>query len=66
MNKFVKVPLERIRELLSEEFTLIELEGVGVDNWHGYEECEEVYPEISDKEIESEFTIFELHHDFKE
>jgi len=59
MNRYVKVPLKRIMDLLSSETTLMELEAAGVDNWPGMEECGELYPEISDVDIENEFVIFE-------
>lgn len=40
MEKFVKVPIKRYLELENSESQLLELEGAGVDNWPGYEECE--------------------------
>ena len=59
MEKFVKVPLKRIKQLLSSELTLSELEGAGVDNWQGIDECGELYPEVSDEDVEKKFTIVE-------
>jgi hypothetical protein len=39
-NKFYKISENRLRELLSTEAELIELEIMGVDNWSGYGECD--------------------------
>lgn len=59
MEKFVTLPLKRLKDLISKENTLLELENAGVDNWQGIEECGELYAEVSDEEVEYEFTIFE-------
>lgn len=60
MAKYVKVSLERIKDLLNCEDQLYRLEGAGVDNWQGYEECWDDYEsEVSDKTVELEFTIFD-------
>ena len=39
-NKFYKISENRLRELLSTEVELIELENMGVDNWSGYGDCD--------------------------
>ena len=52
MEKFVKIKLSKYKDLLSSEATLSELEYAGVDNWQGIEECNDLYPEISDKDID--------------
>lgn len=60
MGKFVKVSLSRVKDLLNCEDQLSRLEDGGVDNWQGYEECWEDYnSEVSNAEVEGEFTIFE-------
>lgn len=60
MGKYVKVDLDRIKDLLNSEDQLWRLEGAGVDNWQGYEECWEDYePKVSDETVEVEFTILD-------
>lgn len=60
MSRYVKVPIRRIKELLNYEDQLLRLEGAGVDNWQGYEECWDDYEsEVSDKTVQSEFPILE-------
>lgn len=49
MEKFVKVPIKRYIELENSENQLLELEALGVDNWHGYEEAEFIV--FSEKDI---------------
>ena len=58
--KYVRVSLERIKELINAEDQLYRLEGAGVDNWQGYDECWEDYtPEPTDEMVEEEFTILD-------
>ena len=55
--KYYKVSEDKLKELITHEWELLELENAGVDNWGGYEETEEILEEEVNKYIESEFTI---------
>lgn len=58
MKEFVKVPLNRIKELLDYENQLLCLESGGVDNWEWYGECFDDYDSnVSNEEVEAEFVI---------
>lgn len=59
MKKYVKVEISRFCDLLSAEHTLLELEGAGVDNWSGIEECGELYPEYTEEYITKNYTVIE-------
>lgn len=51
---FLKVPIERLTALIRAELVLQVLEGMGVDSWDGFGECE--FP--SDHEIDAEVEHF--------
>lgn len=52
MEKFVKVPIKEYIRLETDSAELSELEGLGVDNWSGYEESSSRDDlEISETEI---------------
>ena len=59
MNKYYKISEKKLKKLIENDWTLLDLEANGVDNWGGYEEIEEINEQEVIKFIEETFEVIE-------